>query len=233
MVNNKNILAIIPARGKSKGIPGKNIKMFSGKPLIAWTIQEAKKVKCIDRIVVSTDDKKIAQIAKRYSAEIPFLRPKNLAKDNTPTIDVVMHFLRTMETCLPDIIILLQPTSPLRSSDDIERALKMLISNNKASAVISMCEASENPYWMKKIQRGGFITGFIKKSRKFLRRQDLPTVYMPNGTIYVYRVKALLKEKTLYPAKTLAYVMPKERSIDIDDMTDFTLAELLAKSIKK
>ncbi len=233
MLNEKNILAIIPARGNSKGLPGKNIRIFADKPLIAWTIEQARKIKYIDRVVVSTDSKKIAQIAKTYGAEIPFLRPKRLAKDETPTIDVVVHFLKTIKKPLPDIVVLLQPTSPLRSSKDIERALKMLISNKNASAVVSMVEVSENPFWMKNVKKDGFIGDFIKKARKFSRRQDLPRLYMPNGALYIIRTKVLLEQKSLYPIKTLVYIMPRERSADIDDAASFALAEQLAGKNKK
>jgi CMP-N-acetylneuraminic acid synthetase len=230
MYGEKKVLAIIPARGGSKGLPWKNIKCLAGKPLIAWTIGHAKKNKYIDDVVVSTDSKKIASIAEEYGASVPFLRPASLATDNAFSTDVVLDLLARLKKnggYTADFVILLQPTSPLRTSDDIGKAMEMLGSNKKADAVVSITEVVENPYWMKVQNDKGFIGNFIKHGRKIERRQDLPVIYTTNGAIYACKTSVFLKSKTFFPKHTLGYVMPRERSIDIDDIADFKMAELI------
>lgn len=232
MYRGKTILAVIPARGGSKGIPGKNIKNFLGKPLIYWTIKNALESSYIDRTIVSTDDSNIARISIKCGAQIPSLRSKQLAGDNTPTIDVVLDLLRQLkkrERYIPDFVVLLQPTSPLRKKGDIDQALEILFSNKKRDAVIAVTEVSESPYGMKVITAKGFISDFLPGRKRFTRRQDLPKLYKANGAIYICRTDCLLKEKTFYPVRTTGYIMPKARSIDIDDIVDLRLAEILAK----
>jgi len=223
----KNILAIIPARGGSKGLPGKNIKIFAGKPLIAWTIETALKSKYLNRVVVSTEDETIARISKKYGSEI-IKRPIGLARDISSTHDVIDHvidYLEKNEKYESDIIVLLQPTSPLRTVEDIDRAVDIFI-ENKCESVISMYEFGPSVYWSFKMGRKYLETLFDIKYLK-QRRQKSPKVYIPNGAIYVSTYNNLIKYKSFYSKKILPYVMPEERSIDIDYEIDFKLAEIL------
>lgn len=228
MYENKEILTIIPARIGSKGLPKKNIKPLLGKPLIFWTIETAQDSKYIERIAVSTDDKKIADICTNYGVQVPFLRPEELATDDASIVDVVMHLLDyydNVENYFPDYVALLQPTSPLRAYYDIDKACEMLFSNNAADAIVSLTEVSESPYWMRTINDNGIINYFINHDYKDFNRQDLPVTYIANGAIYICRTDILISDKTFSPQQTIGYSMPRSRSIDIDDIIDFKLAE--------
>jgi len=221
------VLAIIPARGGSKGIPRKNIRLLAGKPLIAYSIETALKSRYIDRIIVSTEDEEIAKIAKIYGAEV-IKRPKELARDETPTIDAVKHvleFLKKKENYIPDIIILLQPTSPLRSVEDIDNAVELFL-NNDCEGIISLCEAKSPPYWSFRIRKR-YIEPILGWDFLHKRRQDVPKSYAPNGAIYITTVKNLYRYNGFLSKKTMAYIMPFERSIDIDEEIDFKFAEFL------
>jgi len=229
MFKNKKILAIIPARGGSKRLPGKNIKNLLGKPLIAWTIEQAKKSKYIDKLIVSTDDKKIAEISKKYGAEV-IKRPKILAADSAKTTDVIFHLLKVLrkEKYIPEVIVCLQATSPLRTVSDTDNAIEIFL-KNRCESVISVCESSPSPYWSFKMGKKYLEPIF---SRKYLkqRTQDLPRVYIPNGAIYISKPRVLLKYKSFYSKKILPYIMPDVRSIDIDNEIDLKLAELILKN---
>jgi CMP-N-acetylneuraminic acid synthetase len=228
MLKNKKILAIIPARGGSKGIPRKNIKLLSGKPLMTYTIEVALKSKYLDRVIVSTDDKEIAKISKKYGAEV-IKRPKILAIDRAKTIDVIFHLLSVLkkEKYDPDVIVLLQPTSPLRIVKDIDNAIELFL-KNKCESIISICESGHSPYWSFKI-KSGYLTPILGRKYFKQRRQGLSKSYIPNGAIYISTPKNLFKYKSFYTNKILPYIMPLERSIDIDNETDFKLAELILK----
>ena len=226
----KKIIAIIPARGGSKRIPRKNIKILAGKPLISYTIDAAKRSKLISRVFVSTEDKEIAGISKKCGAEI-IDRPKKIAGDNIsekPVLDNVIEYLKKEEDYQPDIIIYLQPTSPLRNLNDIDEAI-LLFLRNKADSLVSVYEQS--PYWCLKIKKDHLEPVFSWKYFK-MRSQDLPRSYMPNGAIFISTPKALRKNKSFYCHKMLPYIMPRERSIDIDYEIDFKLAELILKAKK-
>ncbi len=230
MIIDKKILAIIPARGGSKGIVGKNIKELNGKPLIAYTIEEAKKSKYINRIIVSTDNEEIANVSKKYGAEVPFLRPLELAQDDTPTIECVIHMLNVLkenENYIPDYVCLLQCTSPLRTFNDIDGTIEKLLSTGLDSAA-SVCEVEVNPYWTN-IFNGERLEYFLKDGKKISRRQDLPKIYRLNGAVYVAKYDVLKNEMTFESEYTTGYVMDKNSSIDIDDIVDFKFAELLMK----
>lgn len=231
MFKNKKILAIIPARGGSKGLPGKNIKILVGKPLIAWTIEQAKKSKYIDKLIVNTDSKKIVEVAEKYGADVPFLRPKKLAQDDSSIYDVVFHTLNWFEKkdIQFDIIILLQTTSPLRNTGDIDNALRLFLEKCPES-LISISENS--PYWSFKIDKKDYLRPVFNWNYFKKRRQDLPKSYVPNGAIFIFTPKTLLKNKRLYYKETLPYVMPIERSIDIDNEVDFKLVEIIIKNEK-
>jgi len=233
MKNNEKILALIPARGGSKGLPRKNIKPLLGKPLIAWTIEQAKNSKYIDRIVVSTDDEEIAEISRKYGAEVPFLRPKELARDDSPTIDAIMHAINWFEERgeFFDILVLLQPTSPLRTTEDIDNAIKLFLNDKEALSLVSVKENEHSPFWSLKIE-DKFLNPLFGEEYFKKRRQELPKSYMPNGAIFISYIDILKKYKTFYTPKTIAYVMSPERSVDIDNEFDFLLAEFILKNKK-
>lgn len=223
--------AIIPARGGSKGIPGKNLRPVARKPLISWTIEAALAATSLDRVIVSTDSPKIAEVARRYGAEIPFMRPADLAQDDTPGIAPVLHAMRWLadnEGYQPDMIMLLQPTSPLRTAEDIDRALVLAV-ETRADAVVSVTPVEEHPYWMKQIDHSGRMADFIKQDQPIDRRQDLPELFVVNGAIYLARYDLLLEQETFYTDNTFSLIMPVERSLDIDTPWDLYLADLILK----
>lgn len=227
MYKDKKIVCIIPARGGSKGLPGKNIKMLLGKPLIAHTIEQAKNSVLIDRIIVSTDDKKIANISKKYGAEVPFLRPKFLAQDKSSTIDVLLHAIEWLERdeYSFDILILLHVTAPLRLVEDINNSIKLLFNKN-VSNVFSVAEAHRNPYFnMVEVKRGR--VRLVKKGC-FTSRQEAPKVYDMNASIYVWWKDVLKNKKNIFLRNTCIYIMPKERSVDVDDAFDFKVTKAIA-----
>ena len=224
-------LALIPARGGSKGIPRKNIALVGGKPLLAWTIESALKANCIERVIVSTDDEQIAQVARDLGAEVPFLRPAELARDDTPGVDPLLHaveWLAAHENYFPEWLILLQPTSPLRSSDDIEAAFALALDRH-ADAVVSTTPACIHPFWTKKIDETGRLSDFVASNKSETRRQDLPPAYAPNGAIYLIRRESLLAARNFFGDQTYAYVMPEERSLDLDTAWDLHLADLILR----
>lgn len=221
-----SVLALIPARGGSKGIPRKNIKYFSGKPLIGWTIEAAQKSVCIDRIVVSTDDSEIKFLARSLGADIPFDRPADLARDESPTILTVLHAIESLPYY--DWILVLQPTSPLRSFEDIDGIWNFCLQHG-AKSVVSISEVENHPYWMYQRNSKYEIESFIKDKPNILRRQDLPSLYSLNGALYLARTDWLLEKRCFVDAETLGYIMPNERSVDLDSLKDWRLAESLIK----
>jgi len=226
----KTILGLIPARGGSKGLPRKNIKPLLGKPLIAWTTEQALASKYLDRVVVSTDDKEIAEISKKYGAEIPFMRPKELAKDNTKGIDVVLHaidwFRENDKRKQYNLIMLLQPTSPLRATEDIDKAIELLFLK-EAKAIVSVCEVDHHPLWANILPEDRCMKDFIRKEIINKNRQELPVFYRLNGAIYLTYCNYIKERKSFFGKEAFAYIMPKSRSMDIDDEVDFKLAEIL------
>jgi CMP-N-acetylneuraminic acid synthetase len=223
------ILAIMPARGGSKGLPRKNVLILAGKPMIAHSICAAKNSECVDRIVVSTDNEEIAEVSRKYGAEV-INRPKELARDESPTIDAVMHALGALGDLgyEPDAVVLLQPTSPIRLPQDIDGAVDAFLKGNGAS-VISVCEASHPPFWDFKIEDGMLKPLFgAEYFRK--RRQELPKAYVPNGSVYVSSPESLRKNRSFVSERIVPYVMPQDRSIDVDTAFDFRIAEALLSS---
>ena len=231
MINGKNVVAIIPARGGSKGLPGKNKKIFAGKPLIAWTISAARESSYVDSVVVTTDDKKIAEISSKYGAEVPFNRPKSLSSDKAKMIDVVIHCLDFLIEHVKyyDIVVLLQPTSPLRRPCDIDRALKIFI-ERKAAAVVGVTECTHLPELTGKLPEDLSLQSFLLKKSRNLNRQEISKSYAINGAIYVAESKYLIKHRDWYGARSFAYIMDKEHSVDIDDNFDFIFAEFIMKN---
>ncbi|GAF80481.1 unnamed protein product [marine sediment metagenome] len=229
MINGKSVLAIIPARGGSKELPGKNIKELCGKPLIAWSIEVAEICSAIDRVVVSTDDDKLVDVVKKYGAEAPFERPAELANDTASTINVIFHtidWLREHQDFRPEYILLLQPTSPLRTIEDIECAIQTL-KDKEARAVVSVCETDHHPCWSNILPEDGNMKDFIRPKILNKRRQGLPKYYRLNGAIYLAATKYLRERNGFFGPNTFAYEMPKERSVDIDSDLDFKLVSLL------
>ena len=230
-MNKEKILAVITARGGSKGIPQKNLRTLLGKPLIAYSIQAALQSKTLNKIIVSTDNETIAHISKKYGAEVPFLRPKHLATDTATSLSVLQHavrYLANRQDYLADIIVCLQPTSPLRSAEDLDQAVTLCI-RTSADSVVSLCKVEHHPYWMKKVVEGRVYSLMEEDDKSYPRRQDLPPVYQLNGAIYVTKRKVLMEEERVLGEHTLAYIMPQERSIDIDTPIDLKLAELIMK----
>ncbi len=227
MIDNKNVVCIIPARGGSKGVPRKNIKPIAGRPLIAYSIGHALQSRYIDRTIVSTDDQEIANISRQYGAEIPFMRPDHLSTDSAPTIDVLRHtveWLEKNENYGCDIIVLLHATSPLRDVSDIDACIKLLIDKN-ANNVISVTEAHANPYFNMVEKRTSGVQ--LVKKGKFFTRQAAPEIYVINGSVYVWRKATLRKTRKVVMKQSELYTMPRERSVDIDNVLDFRIAEML------
>jgi N-acylneuraminate cytidylyltransferase/CMP-N,N'-diacetyllegionaminic acid synthase len=227
----KNILAIITARGGSKGVPRKNIRPLGAKPLIAWTIEAALQSSGNMRLIVSTDDAEIAAISREYGAEIPFLRPAGLADDTATSMSVVLHAITRLaeeENYRPELILLLQPTSPFRSSQDIDNALKLQGEAN-ADAVVSVTPNLRPVQLLRNIDEQGLLVNALTKETVVRRRQDADRLYELNGAVYIIKPDVLLREQTFYPDQTRAYIMPAERSLDIDTEFDFLIAELFMR----
>ena len=236
MYKGKNILGLIPARGGSKGLPRKNIIPLLDKPLIVWTIEQALASKYLDRVVVSTDDKEIAEISKKYGAEVPFIRPKELARDDSTTIDVIIHALNWFENAGEnyDYLALLEPTSPLREKDDIDNGIKKLIDNeNRADSLVSVGEiALEHPFISKEIDEKGYVKQFYEVSNNNVtRRQNLFKAYFPYGVLYFSKIFAIKRYKTFYQAKTLPLFIKRWQNYEIDDMWDFICIEAILKKV--
>lgn len=231
MYKEKRIVALIPARGGSKGLPRKNVKPLLGRPLIAWTIKQANESRYIDRIIVSTDDKEIAEISKSYGAEVPFMRPDELATDKAIFMDLVLHAMNSIEKNdkVYDILVLLQPTSPLRASEDIDNAVRLLF-EKKARAVVSVCEAEHHPLKADILPHNGCMKNFTKKENLDKNRQELGTFYRLNGAIFLAYCDYIRSQESFFGDEVFAYIMPQDRSVDIDSKVDFKLAETLKRS---
>jgi CMP-N-acetylneuraminic acid synthetase len=224
MINQKKILAVITARAGSKRLPNKNILELSGKPLIAWTIEASKNSKYIDKLIVSTDSQQIAEISKQYGAKVPFMRPQELANDNADSISVLKHSIEFFKSEY-NYILLLQPTSPLRTTQDIDSAIEML--NEKTKSVISVCETEHSPLWSNTLPENLSMTNFIKPEVKNKRSQDLPKFYRLNGAVYIAEINYFYKNNGFIGNKTKAYIMSQQNSVDIDTELDFKLCEII------
>ncbi|MDO6759747.1 acylneuraminate cytidylyltransferase family protein [Tamlana sp. 2_MG-2023] len=226
------MLAIIPARGGSKGLPGKNIKMLDGKPLIAHTIEAAVNSKAISKVIVSTDSEEIAKVAKNYGAEVPFMRPSYLAGDDAKSIDVYQYTIQRMEKEQQSVIneiVVLQPTSPLRTAQHIDDAAH-LFNLNQADSVISYCKEEHPIFWHKFITEDGKFEDIFQED--YLKnRQEIRSTYYPNGAIYIFK-KELLFNNKYYTENSFSYIMPRQSSIDIDTIDDFKMCEIFMKENK-
>lgn len=228
MFESKKIAAIIPARGGSKGIPRKNLKPLAGKPLISYTIKAALKSQYLDRVIVSTDDEEIAAVSKQYGAEV-LRRPGKLATDKAKVIDVVLQVFEALsrEKYQAQVMVLLQPTSPLRSAKEIDEAVEMFL-KSKSEFLVSVHQIESPPHWTFALSGGHLMPIFGWRYLK-LRKQEVPKMYMPNGAIYISRPETIKRYNGFYSAQTLPYIMPREKSIDIDEEIDLKFAEFLLK----
>ena len=227
---------MITARGGSKGIPGKNIKLLGGKPLLAYSIEAAKKSKLITHLIVSTDNKKIAEVAKKFGGEVPFMRPKELAEDKTPHVPVMKHAIEFMEKkfgIVFDYVVILQPTSPFRLVEDIDDTITKLLGSDADSAVSLMAvDNAYNPIKLKKLE-GDKVLPYYLPEPEGLRHQDFPKVYKRSSAVYVMRRDLLMKDNKLYGDKIVGYIVPAERSIDIDTPFEWFRAEWMLNDLKK
>lgn len=228
MIEGKSVLAIIPARGGSKGVPRKNIRNLCGKPLIAWTIEEARKSRYIDRIILSSEDIEIITVAKQWGCEVPFVRPQDLAQDDTPGMTPVLYTIDTLAEKY-EYVVLLQVTSPLRTVEDIDGCIEWCI-KHQANSCMAISEVSENPYWMFTIGQDNQLTKLMETDSEYLRRQDLPKVFIINGAMYIAQTEWLLKNKEFDSPETIGYIMPQERAVDIDCEMDFKICELIKET---
>lgn len=230
MSSPSDAIALIFARGGSKGLPGKNIRMFAGKPLIAWAIEQAHEAKGIRRVIVSTDSEEIAAVAAQYDAEVPFMRPSSLAKDDSPewlSWRHALEFIRNDEGSYPDAMVSVPVTAPLRQPVDIERCLK-LFSKGDADVVITVTDAHRNPYFnMVTMRSSGSVGLVIPPTSGINRRQDAPEVFDMTTVAYVAKPEFVMTHKSAFAGRVKAVHVPIERSIDIDSLLDFEIAEYL------
>jgi CMP-N,N'-diacetyllegionaminic acid synthase len=223
MIKEQKILAVIPARGGSKGVLNKNIRMVAGKPLLAWTIEAAHNSKYIDRTILSSDDPEIIRVAEEWSCEVPFIRPSDLAQDDTPGFQPVLHAVEAIPGY--DFVILLQPTSPLRSVEDIDQAIELCFESNLES-LVSVVEPEKSPYWMYNLNEKEEMRILIEKKDIYFRQQ-LSRVYAVNGAIFLNKISHLKKNLTIISSVSHIYIMPKERSLDVDTEFDLKIANYL------
>lgn len=236
MINNKKVLAVVAARGGSKGLPKKNIRMLGGKPLVAWPVQAAKNAPSVDRVIISTDDKTIAEVAVEAGAELPFMRPAELASDTASSMEVIRHAINTLadKGDKYDYILLLEPTSPLTDSDDIEKALAILDSaRDRADSIvgISRVEAA-HPEYDVNLGDDGIIKPFISQDfRSLKRRQDIQDLYFLDGSLYLSSVNSFLLHGSFYHERTLGFVVPRWKSFEVDDLLDWIIIESLIEKL--
>ena len=224
MIGEKSVLALIPARGGSKGVPRKNVRDAGGRPLIAWTIEAARNSAYVDRVVVSSDNQEIIEVARQWGAEVPFTRPAELARDETPSLDVALHALDALGAF--DYLVLLQPTSPLRTAAHIDACIR-LCQESGASSAVSVTPAEQSPYWMYFVDAAGRMDRVLAPPAGATRRQDLPRAYALNGAVYVVRTEALRAGRRFVFDDSTAFEMPAEASFDIDTELDLTIVKAL------
>jgi CMP-N,N'-diacetyllegionaminic acid synthase len=232
MIDGKKILALIPARGGSKGLPRKNILPMCGKPLIAWSIEKAKLSKYLDMVIVTTDSQEIADVAKQFGGYVPFLRPPEFATDCSSTYDAIRHaleYLSKEEGEVFDYIVLLEPTSPLRENNDIDRMLEQLIeSSNEFDSIISIGEVNEHPSIVRRTS-GRALKPFCKELHQTTRRQDNESAYFPYGVAYIAKRDTLLVENTFFTQRCTYFKIKRYQNYEIDDIYGFLCAESVMK----
>lgn len=229
MIEDLKVLGLVTARGGSKGLPGKNVRLLSGKPLIAWTIDAAKAAECLDAIVVSTDDLAIADAARQAGAEVPFMRPEELSGDTASSIDVVLHAIDVLAASGRhfDIVVLLEPTSPLREPSDIDQGLARLVESG-AGSIVSVCRVeSMHPAFIFRREDSDRLRPYLDRQPTGLRRQDIEPLYFLEGTLYASYIDVLRAQRSFYHENTIGYEVPKWKSLEIDDIDDFKMLEAL------
>lgn len=224
MINGQSVLGVIPARGGSKGLPRKNVRDLAGKPLIAWTIEAGHDSEHLDRLILSSDDEEIVTVAEEYGCEVPFQRPAELAQDDTSSIDALLHALDQVES--HDYVVMLQPTSPLRTADDIDATITRCHQND-GTACVTVTQTDKPPQWMYTLGEKNRLDPVMDRDDMITRRQDAPTTYVPNGAVYVAGTTWLRTHETFYTDATLGHPMPPERSADVDTAMDLAWCELL------
>lgn len=226
MIQGKKILAVVPARGGSKGVPRKNIRPVADKPLLAWTAEEAIKSEYIDRLILSSDDLQIIDAGKALGLDVPFVRPSRLGLDHVTTEEVVLDILQRLPGY--DYVLVLQPTTPLRTVLDIDGCIR-LCAEHKGRACITVTECEHTPYWMYRLDAESVATPFIDSEYLTKRRQEIPSVYMPNGAVFMAETAFFIQNRSFESDRTLAYVMPCNRSLDIDTEDDLIIADMLLR----
>jgi len=232
MYKQKKIIAVIPARGGSKGLPNKNIKNMHGKPLVAWTIESAQSSKLLDRVFVSTDSKKIRDVSIDCGLETSFMRPSVFAQDSSPSWEAVIHVLDEFKKQGEefDYIAMLEPTSPLRKKYYIDNAIRKLIDSNNTETLVSVGEVHmEHPTIVKKIDTKGLVKSYIDDSEEIYQRQQADNAYFPYGVIYLSTVESFYCQKKFYTSKTIPYFIERWQNYEIDDLLDFKIVEEIIK----
>lgn len=228
-----NILAIIPARGGSKGVPSKNIRPMLGKSLVERTFETARQSKLLDKIILSTDNEDIASVGKKIGLEVPFIRPVQYALDTSSMLDVVLHalnFLEQTEDYQPDAVMVLQPTSPLRKTEHIETAIQLLKDKDAVCSLVQL-PMEMSPHYVMKITAEGYLDYFLEEGRKIKRRQDAARAFLREGTIYLAKVETLFKYNNFYGDRCVPMIIPNEESLSIDTKDDWKLAEKILSGI--
>jgi N-acylneuraminate cytidylyltransferase len=234
MSSGTRLLAVIPARGGSRGLPGKNIRPFAGLPLIGHTIRFAKMCPEITRSIISTDDPEIARVAREFGAEVPFIRPSELSRDETPLWEVVRHALAAIEqqeASQYDLLLLLDPTSPAREPTDVRLARRRLEEHPEADGIVGVSQPDFNPIWACVVGREGWMAPLIDAGTPFDRRQDVPNVYRINGSLYLWRTAFVRAQRAAWQAdgKHLMHEIPERRAMSIDTLDEFERAEMLVR----
>lgn len=235
MYASKSILGIIPARAGSKGIPKKNLRPIAGQPLICWTIEQCRKSRFLDKVVVSTDGEEIADVSRSAGADVPFLRPVAFAADSSPTSDVVLHALEFFENIgeYYDFVAILEPTSPLRKPTDIDRGIQTLAESEGADTLVTVGEVhTEHPLIVKRIENNRVVP-YMPETRRIYQRQQADKAFFPYGVLYLSRCRVFKKSKTFYTEKTLPLLIDRWQNYEIDDETDFLVVENLIKKYRE
>lgn len=232
MYKDKKILCVIPARGGSKGLPGKNIRPLLGKSLIGWTIEQAKASALIDTVIISTDDQQIADVSKQFGATVPFLRPAALASDTSSSIDVIVHALDFLEQEGQsfDYLALLEATSPLRDTKDVDDAIKLLIETPRAASIVGVSKVkSAHPDFLVRLNKM-FIDPYVNNDFLVKRRQEIEDLYFFEGSLYISSVNSLRALRSFIHKDCLGFIMPEWKAYEVDDLTDFIIIEALMKA---
>jgi len=235
MYGDNRILAIVPARGGSKGLPGKNARDLCGKPLLAWSIEQGLSCPEVDKVLVSTDDPGIARVAMSYGAEVPFIRPKELATDSSVTIDVLLHAVdfMTLKGESFDFVVLLEPTSPLREVSDISGAIRHLSDTPGCGSVVGVSKMEcGHPSFLYRMKEG-FLDPYLGVHPNNVRRQDIEELYFLEGSVYVTRVDTLIEKRGFYHDRTAPWVVPKYKSFEVDELVDFIVIEALMQARRR